>query len=134
MKERVSALVPRLSGLTDIPESLVRSMARQLMDDGVLPKCSGRRYEAVGFDGAAKLLVACLASPTVADASRTVEEFGQQAEIWVAAIANRQDVFIDLSRRCASFTCPHPDDKPIRFVLIPNGMIRALAGIEMAEA
>lgn len=134
MIERVSALVARLSNLTGIPEQTVRSIARQLMDDGILPKCSGRRFEVVGFDGAAKLLVACLASPVVADASRTVDEFDAQFSVWSEAIADGRDVFIDLSRRVLSFDAPRPGKKPIRFWLVPNSLIRALAGHEMAEA
>lgn len=134
MKERVSALVTRLAELTGIPERTVRTTSRQLMDDGILPKCSGRRFETVGFEGASKLLIACLASPIVAEASRTVGEFDAEFGIWMAAVANGQDVFIDLSRRCLSFDKPATGKKPIRYVLVPNSLIRALAGHEVAGA
>ncbi|QCG97354.1 hypothetical protein E6C67_26640 [Azospirillum sp. TSA2s] len=60
---------------THVPPAKVKSIARKLIDDGVLPKSKGKRIAEISTPEFVKLLFACVASDTVADATQCAETY-----------------------------------------------------------
>lgn len=64
-----------LSEWTHVSPAKIKSIARKLIDDGVLPKSQGKRIAEISAPEFVKLLLACLTSETVADATKCAETY-----------------------------------------------------------
>ncbi|GAA4250642.1 hypothetical protein GBZ26_11805 [Azospirillum formosense] len=67
----VSEAVSYISAVTSLPAARINGIARQLIDDGLLPKSSGRRIETISKRQLCLLIFAVFVSDTVKDATRT---------------------------------------------------------------
>lgn len=71
----VAEAISILEQVTDIAPATLRGVARQLIDDGVLPKSSGRRIGMIDTHHFAKLLYACFCAKSIKDATRVAEAY-----------------------------------------------------------
>ena len=67
--------ISALSAAFNIPEPTVKAYARQLMDDGVLPKSSGRRIPTMTPDQFVRLIFAVMCAPKISDAKDACEAY-----------------------------------------------------------
>lgn len=67
--------ITALSGAFNIPEPTVKAYARQLMDDGVLPKSSGRRIPTLTPVQFVRLIFAVMCAPKISDAKGACEAY-----------------------------------------------------------